>query len=230
MKNSIPYRCEATTASNEDKLVLYLYGPVGGYWDGINSKDIRTALAGFSGSEIEVHLNSYGGDMFEGIAIKNYLSQRPETITVIIDGLAASAASIIAMAGDKILMPSDTQLMIHNPWTFTYGNAKELRKVADDLDKSEVSIQETYLKRFTGSREELVALLEAETFLTADEAVTLGLADAIYGDATDDVEVVDAESSIVDCLMAKYGDEKVNASRQAIERFAFLFAPKNKGE
>lgn len=232
MKKTIPYRFEASIA-NDDKAVLYLHGTVGGYWEGINFSDIRDELANFNGSAIEVHINSYGGDMFEGIAIKNYLAQRPEEVTVIIDGLAASAASIIAMGADKIFMPSDTQLMIHNPWTFAYGNAKELRKVADDLDKAELSIQETYLKRFKGDREELKALLDEETFLTADEAVALGLADGIYdaaeSDAPDEeVETEAEQETVLDSLMAKYGPtESTEKGKRQIERFAFLFAPKN---
>lgn len=232
MKKTIPYRFEASIA-NDDKAVLYLHGTVGSYWEGINFSDIRDELANFNGSAIEVHINSYGGDMFEGIAIKNYLAQRPEEVTVIIDGLAASAASIIAMGADRILMPSDTQLMIHNPWTFAYGNAKELRKVADDLDKAELSIQETYLKRFKGEKEELKALLDEETFLIADEAVALGLADGIYdaaeSDAPDEEAETEAEQeTVLDSLMAKYGPtESTEKGNRQIERFAFLFAPKN---
>lgn len=232
MKKTIPYRFEASIANN-DKAVLYLHGTVGGYWEGIHFDDIRNELADFKGSAIEIHINSYGGDMFEGIAIKNYLAQRPEEVTVIIDGLAASAASIIAMGADRILMPSDTQLMIHNPWTFAYGNAKELRKVADDLDKAELSIQETYLKRFKGEKEELKALLDEETFLIADEAVALGLADGIYdstnSDVTDDeIETEVEQETVLDSLMAKYGPtESTEKGKHQIERFAFLFAPKN---
>ncbi len=226
MTKHIQFKFEASV-SDDDKATLYLHGTVGGYWEGINFNDVRNALASFQGNEIEVHINSYGGDMFEGIAIKNFFSQRKETVTVIIDGLAASAASIIAMGADKILMPKDTQLMIHNPWTFAYGNAKELRKVADDLEKAQVSVEETYLKRFKGDREELKALLDEETFLTADEAVTLGLADGIYGEDEPEEVSNDAETNVLDSLMAKYGtDEHEDKGKRNIERFAFLFTQK----
>lgn len=230
MKPDIPTRVEALAVA-EDKTALYLHGVVGGWYDEITTDSVRRALAGVTGGEVEVHINSYGGDMFEGIAIKNYLIQHPAKVTVVIDGLAASAASIIAMGGDTILMPRDTQLMIHNPWTFAAGNAKELRKVADDLDKSQTSIEETYLKRFKGERSELQALLDEETFLTAEEAVALGLADGIFDDQTTE-EAVDASGeTVLDHLMAKYGPK--DTDKQAggnIERFAFLFAPTKKGD
>ena len=226
MTKHIPFKFEASV-SDDDKATLYLHGIVGSYWEGINFNDVRNALASFQGNEIEVHINSYGGDMFEGIAIKNFFSQRKETVTVIIDGLAASAASIIAMGADKILMPKDTQLMIHNPWTFAYGNAKELRKVADDLEKAQVSVEETYLKRFKGDREELKVLLDEETYLTADEALTLGLADGIYGEDEPEEASNNAETNVLDSLMAKYGTDKhEDKGKRNIERFAFLFTQK----
>ena len=228
MTKHIPFKFEASV-SDDDKATLYLHGTVGSNLEGkgINFNDVRNALASFQGNEIEVHINSYGGDMFEGIAIKNFFSQRKETVTVIIDGLAASAASIIAMGADKILMPKDTQLMIHNPWTFAYGNAKELRQVADDLEKAQVSVEETYLKRFKGDREELKALLDEETFLTADEALTLGLADSIYGEDEPEEVSDDTETNVLDSLMAKYRtDEHEDKGKRNIERFAFLFTQK----
>ena len=91
--------------------------------------------------------------------------------------MAASAGSVIAMAGDKILMGIGTMLMIHNAWTFAAGNADELRKVADDLDKISDSISNIYMTRFSGTVEELKALLNAESYLTAEESIALGLAD-----------------------------------------------------
>lgn len=230
MKPKIPTRVEALAVA-DDKTVLYLHGLVGAWYDGITAKGVRETLASVTGGEVEVHLNSHGGDMFEGISIKNYLLQHPAKVTVVIDGLAASSASIIAMGGDTILMPRDTQLMIHNPWTFAAGNAKELRKVADDLEKSQASIEETYLKRFKGERSELKALLDEETFLTADEAVALGLADGIYDDkAADEAEDASGET-VLDHLMAKYGPkDNYKQAGSNIERFAFLFAPTKKGD
>ena len=183
-KNPIENKLEIKNEA-EGTIELFMYGTVG-YSVYLNG--IKYALGDAVGNEINVHINSYGGDLFEGIAIKNFLLNRPEKINVYIDGIAASAASVIAMAGDHIVMPSDAQMMIHNPWTYTMGNAKELRKTADDLDKAQTSLEKSYLNRFKGTEDELKTLLDEETYLTADEAVLFGLADKIDGQAADDDE------------------------------------------
>lgn len=183
-KNPIENKLEIKNEA-EGTIELFMYGTVG-YSVYLNG--IKYALGDVVGNEINVHINSYGGDLFEGIAIKNFLLNRPEKINVYIDGIAASAASVIAMAGDHIVMPSDAQMMIHNPWTYTMGNAKELRKTADDLDKAQTSLEKSYLNRFKGTEDELKTLLDEETYLTADEAVLFGLADKIDGQAADDDE------------------------------------------
>ncbi|WP_373738526.1 head maturation protease, ClpP-related [Jeotgalibaca porci] len=163
---------------NEERISLLLYGDISSYsWgDGISLDSVVNALAGKSATIIDVYINSYGGDMFESIAIKNYLMRRPEKIVTHIDGIAASGGSIIAMAGEKIIMPKDTEMMIHNPWTIGYGNADDFRKLADELDTANETVQETYMNHFTGERETLIELLEAETWLTAEEALSYGLA------------------------------------------------------
>jgi len=131
--------------------------------------------------EINVHINSQGGSVFDGIAIYQMLVQSKAKVTVFIDGLAASIASVIAMAGDEVIIPKNAMLMVHNPWTYTMGNAKELRKQADDLDKITASMKQSYLAKAGDklSDEKLVELLDAETWLSADEAVEYGLADTI---------------------------------------------------
>lgn len=183
-KNPIENKLEFKNES-EGTLELFMYGTVG-YSVYLNG--IKYALGETVGEEINVHINSYGGDLFEGIAIKNFLLNRPEKVNVYIDGIAASAASVIAMAGDHIIMPSDAQMMIHNPWTYTMGNAKELRKTADDLDKAQTSLEKSYMNRFKGTEDELKTLLDEETYLTADEAVLFGLADTIDGQTKADDE------------------------------------------
>ncbi len=197
-KNPIENKLEFKNES-EGTLELFMYGTVG-YSVYLNG--IKYALGETVGEEINVHINSYGGDLFEGIAIKNFLLNRPEKINVYIDGIAASAASVIAMAGDHIVMPSDAQMMIHNPWTYTMGNAKELRKTADDLDKAQTSLEKSYMNRFKGTEDELKTLLDEETYLTADEAVLFGLADVIDGQSKEDDEP-DAKAALVKKFAAK---------------------------
>ena len=168
-------------AESEETIQLLLYGDIGQYYSysGISLDSVVSALAGKSADTIEVFINSYGGDMFESIAIKNYLMRRPEKIITYVDGIAASGGSLIAMAGDEIIMPKDALLMIHNPWTVAAGNAEDFRKLADEMDKANTSIQESYLSHFTDTREKLAELLEAESLLTAEEALAYGLASSI---------------------------------------------------
>lgn len=130
---------------------------------------------------INLHINSPGGSVFEGISIYNQLKQNKATVNVYVDGLAASIASVIAMSGDTIFMPQNSMLMIHNPWTMCMGNAKELRKQADDLDRVGEQSVKTYLAKSNGKIDEdrLRQLMDDETWLSAEEAVDYGLADEI---------------------------------------------------
>lgn len=151
--------------------------------------DSDTSAAGFRDllkeigavDTIELHINSDGGDVFEGVAIYNMLKQNSAKVNVYIDGLAASIASVIAMAGDAIFMPKNTMLMIHNPWTVAMGNANELRKTADSLDKMTNSIVSAYLDKANEKLNEdtVKSLMDEETWLTANEALDYGLADEI---------------------------------------------------
>ena len=152
-------------------------------------EDSDTSAAGFrdalkslgDAKVINLHINSPGGSVFEGIAIYNMLKQNSAHINVYVDGLAASIASVIAMSGDAIFMPSNAMMMIHNPWTFAVGNANELRKQADDLDQITKSSIQTYLAKAGDKLDEdtLKDLMDNETWLTAQEAVDYGLADEV---------------------------------------------------
>lgn len=144
-----------------------------GFRDGLKSiGDVKT---------INLHINSPGGSVFEGIAIHNMLKQNKATVNVYVDGLAASIASVIAMSGDTIYMPKNAMLMIHNPWTLAMGNAKDLRKQADELDTIAKSSVTTYLAKAGDKLDEatLIQLLDDETWLTAEESVQYGLADQV---------------------------------------------------
>lgn len=152
-------------------------------------EDSDTSAAGFRDAlkqlgdvkNINLHINSPGGSVFEGIAIYNMLKQSPAHVNVYVDGLAASIASVIAMSGDAIFMPSNAMMMIHNPWTFAMGNANELRKQADDLDHITQASVQTYLDKAGDKLDEatLKDLMDNETWLTAQEAVDYGLADEV---------------------------------------------------
>ena len=109
-------------------------------------------------TEINLHINSLGGDVFEGIAMFNLLKQHKANVKVYIDGIAASIASVIAMSGDTIYMPKNSMMMIHNCWTTSTGNSKEFRKLAEDLDKiMEVSL-ESYMSKVNITKEKFFNL------------------------------------------------------------------------
>lgn len=165
--------------------------------------NVSNALVGKG--DVEVHINSFGGDVFAGIAIYNILKSHSGEVHVYIDGLAASAASIISQAGDKIKMGSGAMMMIHNAWTYAKGNADELRKMADDLDKIGESLQEIYMHRFVGEKEELIELLKDESYLTSEECITFGFADA-DSDADEEEKNTDVKAS----LFNKYREKNNN--------------------
>lgn len=130
---------------------------------------------------INLHINSPGGSVFEGVAIYQMLVQHKAKVNVYIDGLAASIASVIAMAGDTIYMPRNAMMMVHNPWTIVMGNANDLRKQADDLDKIGQSMSESYLSKIGDKidAQKLQELLNDETWLSAKESVEYGFADEL---------------------------------------------------
>lgn len=136
--------------------------------------------------DIELQINSYGGDVFLGIDICNSLRAHKGNVTVTITGIAASAASIICMGADKIKAYSNTQLMVHNAWTVVAGNAKELRKAADDLESIGESVLASYTHRIDS--DEAKELLDKETYLSASKALEKGLIDEIIDSEPEEVE------------------------------------------
>ncbi|WP_017722724.1 head maturation protease, ClpP-related [Staphylococcus xylosus] len=170
----------------QNKGEIYIYGDiVSSKWDetDVTAVDFKNELNQLGDvSEIDVHINSAGGNVFEGHAIYNMLKMHKAKVNIYVDALAASIASVIAMSGDTIFMHKNSFMMIHNSWIMTLGNSKDLRQTADLLDKTDQSSNNAYLDKATNlSESELKQLLEAETWLTADEALEKGLADEILG-------------------------------------------------
>jgi len=165
--------------TSEATPVLYLYDEIGPAWIGmIDAAAVIEALAGLSG-DVNVRINSPGGDVFEAAAIYNALARFPGDVIVDIDGLAASAASVIAMAGDKIRIAGNALVMIHRAWTIAMGNRTELEKVVATLDKVDKTIVDTYVARVgdKSTRDQIESWLDAETWMDAQEAVDRGFAD-----------------------------------------------------
>lgn len=195
-------------SKGENEYKLTVYGSIGGWFSENNAEAVRRKIQDVKAEKIHVHINSGGGSAFDGVAICNQLKQHSAEIIVHIDGWAASAASVIAMAGDKIVMPSNTMMMIHQASTFEYGNADLFEKTARDLHKIDSALAASYKKRFVGTDEELKQLLKDETWLTAEEAVALGLADEIADeieiDDTQEDEEVEVVENFKEDLVAKY--------------------------
>jgi ATP-dependent Clp protease protease subunit len=162
---------------------VLLYGPIGSStWRGdeVTPKQFREELEALGDVEtIELYINSEGGDVFAAQAIHSMLRRHPARVHTFIDGLAASAASLVAMAGDTVTMPRNAMLMLHSPWAAAVGNANDLRATAEDLDRVRESMIAIYADRSGKSRDEVVQILDSETWYTAEEAVAAGFADEV---------------------------------------------------
>lgn len=173
------------TATEAD---LYLYIEIaswGGGYAAHSAQSFKQELDNLGDLDtLNIYINSPGGDVFEGNTIMNMLKRKKCIKNVYVDGLAASIASVIAMAGDKIIMPNNAMMMIHNAWTYAAGNSQELRKLADDLDKVNASIRQTYLDKAGDKLDEetLTTLMDNETWLTAQECYDYGLCDQVGED------------------------------------------------
>jgi len=161
---------------------VWIYGDIGASWfdDGITAKGFSDDLKALGKvTLLNVYINSPGGAVFEGVAIYNTLRRHAARKIVHIDGLAASIASVIAMAGDEIRIATNGMMMIHNPYGLAMGEADELRRMADALDKIKGAILDTYVLRTGGKADEIERQMDAETWMNADEAVAAGFADLI---------------------------------------------------
>ncbi|HBM2955474.1 TPA: Clp protease ClpP [Klebsiella oxytoca] len=173
-KNKTWFRMQAKAEPGEAE--IYIYDEIG--FMGVTAKSFVTELKALGDlSHIDLHINSPGGEVFEGIAIYNALKTTGAAITVHIDGVAASMASILAMVGNPVIMPENTMMMIHKPWGFAGGDANDLRDYANLLDQLETVMIPAYCNKTGKTEEEIAAMLADETWLTAAECVALGFAD-----------------------------------------------------
>jgi len=173
-------------AKKDNTAEVFIYDEIGvGFFGGGVSPEALIqevkALNLTSTDELKVRINSPGGNYFDGNTIHNYLRTVKAKVVVRVDGVAASAASVIAMAGDRVEMPENAMLFIHNPWMFAAGDAKTMRKAAEDLDQMRDGAVGTYMRKAGDklSRAELVKMLDAETWLNAEDSVKHGLADVV---------------------------------------------------
>lgn len=169
-----------------DKAEIWIYEEIGeDFWTGggITAKSFQKELSEIKASQIDLHINSPGGLVFDGITIYNLLKQHPANVTTYIDGLAASIASVIALAGDRVIMAENALFMIHKASGMVRGTSDNMRDFAEKLDKVNRSIATTYVSRTKKEEKEINDLMAAETWMTADEALAMGFIDEISGEA-----------------------------------------------
>ncbi len=170
-------------ASADGVEVVEIFDMIGGW--GVWASEMIPALRRIDGEgkKVEIRVNSPGGDVFEGVSIANAIRFMKADTTVVVYGLAASAASVIAVSADELKMPANSMLMIHRPRMVAVGESQDLRSGADLLDKIEVQLVDTYAaKAKAADRDTLAEMVSAETWLTAEEAVAIGLADIVMDD------------------------------------------------
>lgn len=167
---------------NSEEADLMLYGTIGSdeFWDDISDKAFKEEITNLGDvKNINIYINSPGGSVFAAVAIANTLKNHSATVTAYIDGLAASAATIITSACDIVKMPKNALFMIHNPWTIAWGEKKDFEKTIDMLEKVKDSIVETYLSKTGLDKEQLSELMDNESWLNSEEAKSYGFIDEI---------------------------------------------------
>lgn len=155
-------------------------------WFGVSAEQLAREISALdSNRALTVRINSPGGNIYDGVAILNSLRSHPGKVTVVVDGIAASAASVIAMGGDEIVMARNSEMMIHNGRAIATGGAEDMRKMADRLDQVNANMATIYADKAGGTADEWRAIMAAETWYSAEEAVTAGLADRVDTASTD---------------------------------------------
>lgn len=166
---------------------IYVYGDIGeSFWGdetSVSASDFARALRDADGDDVTIHVNSVGGNVFDANTMSELVRSYKGRTTASIEGIAASAASFFALTADSVVMNPSALLMIHNPYTSCYGNADEMRKTADMLDKVRSTITGQYVRKTGMDESEVERMMDAETWLDATEALDLGFVDSISDSA-----------------------------------------------
>ena len=201
-------------AEADEKATISVYDVIGeDMWtgEGVTARRVAGALRAIGKNPITVNVNSPGGDMFEGLAIYNLLREHPAEVTVKVMGLAASAASIIAMAGDRIEMGVGAMFMVHNSWGLVMGNQNDMRDAAETFAEFDAAMADIYTARTGLGRDEIEAMMNAETWLRTERAIEMGFAEATFeAPAYDDKEAQGMKARArLDATLAKAGMPRV---------------------
>lgn len=216
-------------AARTDDATISIYDPIGWSWDdeGVTSKRVSAALRAIGDQSVTVNINSPGGDFFEGVAIYNLLRAHPHKVTVNVMGLAASAASIIAMAGDDIFMGDGSFLMIHNAWAVAVGNRHDMLAASEQLAPFDAAMADVYAARSGISTDDAANLMDKETWMGASQAIEDGFATGLIdGDAIAHDPNASGQTkylAIVEASMAKAGHSR--SSRRDVLKNLFSGKP-----
>ena len=198
---------QLTTSEDGTTADLDIYGDISSCWwddDAMSASKLSKQLDELGDvSQINVHINSYGGEVAEGLAIYSALRRHKARVRTTCDGFACSIASVIFMAGDERLMSDASLLMIHNAWTSAWGvNAADLRKLADDMDTITSASKSAYMARVSITEDELTELMDAETWISPADAVDMGFATAIETFESGDKASQGARDALMALVMA----------------------------
>lgn len=206
--------------TNEDKTAdLYIFGDITScdwYEGDISANGLLKQLKELDASSINVHINSYGGEVSQGLAIYNTLKDSKMKVTTVCEGFACSAASVVFMAGDERIIKEAALLMIHNAWTWARGDSNELKKQAEDLEKITQASVNAYKSKANISEEKIKELMDKESWLTADEAVEYGFATKTETVEEEDVNQ-SAFGSIRNALLKKIAPAQLSGILEATE-------------
>lgn len=198
-----PDWCRIEARAGDPKVAdIYLFDEIG-VW-GTTAKDFVQQVKNLRAEQITLHINSPGGDVFDGIAILNTLRGHPATITTVVEGLAASAASVVAMAGDEIVMARNSEMMIHDASGFAIGNAADMASLADTLNRISDNIASVYAERAGGDIGYWRDVMLAETWYSAQETVDAGLADRVAEPAEKDPQAAEQAKARFDLAVFAY--------------------------
>lgn len=185
--------------AEDDHAEIKLYAEVGESWwfESVTAQEFTDELDALDVSKITLRINSPGGSVFDGVAMYSALKQHRAEVTAVVEGLAASIASIVMLAGDTVKMSDAAMVMIHNPWGMAVGDSRDMRKTADTLDSIRDTMLDVYAKKTGRDRQEIIDALDAETWFGATAAVEFGLADEVLAEAESAGDLADAAASAV---------------------------------
>ncbi|HRO20826.1 head maturation protease, ClpP-related [Alcaligenes phenolicus] len=224
----------AIRAASSEDATISVYDTIGWSWEGegVTAKRISAALRAIGGRDVTVNINSPGGDFFEGVAIYNLLRAHPHKVTVQVMGLAASAASVIAMAGDEILMGDGAFLMIHNAWAIAVGNRHDMVAASEQLAPFDAAMAEVYAARSGMTSAQTAALMDKETWINASQAVEDGFATGLM-ESSQITHETNAQGhkkylALVEASMAKAGHSR--STRRDVLKNLFSGTPSAAGD